>query len=272
MKEAPSKVPQTEVKPSAKTSPKRTFLIVALMMIWVFCSVVASQLLLGYLMLWILGGETITQPVWNGVYSVLSYALALVLIIFVPPRVNAKWKLTYTKKGRQVKTSGSKASAPITREQIGLSGTPTWTDIGLAPIAYIVGTLFAALLMLLFSLFPWFNPEQLQETGFTAYMSGGEKVIAFVVLVVLAPAIEEIIFRGWLYGKLRARINMPLSIILTSLLFAVMHFQWNVGVNVFALSVVLCVLREITGTIYAGILTHMIKNGVAFYLLYVLGM
>ena len=42
--------------------------------------------------------------------------------------------------------------------------------------------------------------------------------------------------------------------------------------NVFALSVALCVLREITGTIYAGILTHMIKNGVAFYLLYVMGM
>ena len=50
-----------------------------------------------------------------------------------------------------------------------------------------------------------------------------------------------------------------------------MHFQWNVGVNVFALSVVLCALREITGTIYAGILTHMIKNGVAFYLLYLVG-
>ena len=29
---------------------------------------------------------------------------------------------------------------------------------------------------------------------------------------------------------------------------------------------------EVTGTIYAGILTHMVKNGVAFFLLYVVGM
>ena len=61
------------------------------------------------------------------------------------------------------------------------------------------------------------------------------------------------------------------AVLITSLVFGVMHFQWNVGVNVFALSVVLCVMREVTGTIYAGILLHMLKNGVAFYLLYVMG-
>ena len=102
-------------------------------------------------------------------------------------------------------------------------------------------------------------------------MSGGERVIAFLVLVVIAPIFEEIIFRGWLYGKLRAKMEAPIAIVIVSLLFGIMHFQWNVGVNVFALSVVLCALREITGTIYAGILTHMIKNGVAFYLLYLVG-
>ena len=40
----------------------------------------------------------------------------------------------------------------------------------------------------------------------------------------------------------------------------------------FALSIVLCGLREITGTIHAGILLHMLKNGIAFYLLFVMGM
>ena len=64
---------------------------------------------------------------------------------------------------------------------------------------------------------------------------------------------------------------MVISIFLVSLLFGIVHLQWNVGVNVFAMSIVLCGLREITGTVYAGILTHMIKNGVAFYLLYILG-
>lgn len=65
--------------------------------------------------------------------------------------------------------------------------------------------------------------------------------------------------------------SMAVSTLLTSLLFGIVHLQWNVGVTVFALSVVLCAMREITGTTYAGILTHMIKNGVAFYMLFILG-
>ena len=48
-----------------------------------------------------------------------------------------------------------------------------------------------------------------------------------------------------------------------------MHGQWNVGINVFAMSIVLCVMREITGSIYSGILLHMLKNMLAFYLLYI---
>ncbi|MBQ2637586.1 CPBP family intramembrane metalloprotease, partial [Candidatus Saccharibacteria bacterium] len=57
---------------------------------------------------------------------------------------------------------------------------------------------------------------------------------------------------------------------ITSVLFAIMHGQWNVGVNVFAMSIVLCLLREMNGTIYSGILLHILKNGVAFVLLYIL--
>ena len=72
--------------------------------------------------------------------------------------------------------------------------------------------------------------------------------------------------------RVKNRGKIALAIILTSLLFAIMHRQWNVGLNVFALSVILCLFREITGTIYAGIIVHMLKNAIAFYLLYIVGM
>ena len=108
---------------------------------------------------------------------------------------------------------------------------------------------------------------------------GFDRILAFLTLVVIAPIAEEIIFRGWLYGKLREKLNgrlsemwgIILSAFITSLLVGLVHLQWNVGVNVFALSIVLCAMREITGTIYAGMLTHMLKNGLAFYLIYVIG-
>lgn len=231
---------------------KYTFLLIG----WAICSILASQLIVGVLMGLFLDAETINTPAVSGIYSAFSYGIALLLIFLVPPRLAEKW-------GKRFGTS---------REQLGLKGLPTWTDIGLAPIAFIISTILAIGLVQLFSVFPWFNSEEAQVTGFSLYMSGGERVIAFLVLVVIAPIFEEIIFRGWLYGKLRTKMEAPIAILIVSILFGIMHFQWNVGVNVFGLSVVLCVLREITGTIYAGILTHMIKNGVAFYLLYIIGL
>lgn len=229
------------------------------MVVWVFCSVVAAQLLVGYIMLGVLGRETFSEPAWTTVYSALSYTLALLLIILVPTKVFKKWKTN--------------------RKELGLTGTPTWTDIGLSPIGFIIATILGAIMGGLFSIFPWFDLNQVQDTGFSIYMNSEERIVAFVTLVVIAPIAEEIIFRGWLYGKLREKLSVRFSdkigiliaILITSFLFGLIHFQWNVAVNVFALSVVLCALREITGTIYAGILTHMIKNGVAFYLVYVLG-
>lgn len=230
---------------------------IVLLMGWAFCSVVASQLAIGLLMGLFLDEATMNTPVVSGIFSFASYGLALILILLIPPRVAESW-------GMKTKT---------TREQIGLKGLPTWADIGLSPVAYIVSTLLALGLVEFFGLlFPWFNAGEVQNIGFNVLMNAPERIIAFLVLVVLAPIVEEIIFRGWLYGKLRAKLSAPIAILLVSVLFGIVHFQWNVGVNVFALSVVLCVLREITGTVYAGILTHMIKNGVAFYLLYIVGL
>ena len=231
---------------------KKPAVLILLMCVWVFASVVVSQLVIGNLMIWILGKETVQQPVWTAVYSALSYVVAMALIILIPPRIAKKWG--------------------VSRKGLGLNELPTWTDIGLAPVAFIVSLILAAGLVALFSLFPWFNAEQTQNLGFSTFIMGWDRIVSFITLLLVAPIAEEIIFRGWLYGKIREKWGMLPSILVVSTLFGLVHFQWNVGVNVFALSIVLCGLREITGTVYAGILTHMLKNGVAFYLLYVLGM
>ena len=270
-KQARNKVPQ-------KQGWKLAFKVL-LLLIWVAAAVIVAQLVVGYLMLWILGRETFLQPVPTAIYSALSYILALVWILFVTPKITVKLKIeNETKNGKRL-LNGKLAPKVTNREDLGLKGLPTWTDIGLAPVGFIIATLLAAGLVAIFNIFPWFDAEQVQEVGFSIYLSGFEKIVAFLILVVVAPIAEELIFRGWLYGKLRPmlsekmsdRASMIISIFLVSLLFGIVHMQWNVGVNVFAVSVVLCVLREFTGTIYSGILVHMLKNGVAFYLLYVAG-
>ncbi|MBR0467670.1 CPBP family intramembrane metalloprotease [Candidatus Saccharibacteria bacterium] len=250
---------------------------VLLLLIWVAAAVIVAQLIVGYLMLWMLGRETFLQPVPTAIYSALSYILALVWILLATPRITVKLKIKNKDGGHLV--NGKLVPKVMDREDLGLKGLPTWTDIGLAPVGFIVATLLATGLVAVFSIFPWFDAGQAQEVGFSAYLVGFDRVVAFIILVVVAPVAEELIFRGWLYGKLRPMLSakmsdaasMTISIFLVSLLFGIVHMQWNVGVNVFAMSIVLCGLREITGTIYAGILMHMVKNGVAFWLLYILG-
>ena len=219
-------------------------------LIWVFICTFASQFFLG-LIFQIFLKEQLKQPIWLTIFSTSSYLLALLLTILIPKKIFPTWRTN--------------------REELGLAGLPTWTDIFLSPVGFTVYFILAGLFVGLFSIFPWFDVTQKQNVLFSQYIGGLDRIIAFFVLVILAPIAEELIFRGWLYGKLRARANLIISIFLTSLLFGLMHFQWNVGVNVFAMSIVLCGLREITGTIYSGIILHMLKNGLAFFLLFIIG-
>ena len=267
-KQAPMKTPHKQ--------GWKVFLGVIALLIWTWMSTMAAQLVVGYLMVLILGEDKMSQSVYEAIFSALSYILTLVLVIFVPTKVTTKWK-TIDKNKRIV--DGLKAEADIDRNELGLRGLPTWTDVGLAPVGFVVSLILAAGLAGLFSLFSWFDATESQQLGFSLYATGVDRMIAFVTLVVIAPIVEEIIFRGWLYGKLRNMvtksasnaISIVVSSLLVSVLFGLVHAQWNVGVNVFALSIVMCALREITGTIYAGILLHMLKNGAAFFLLFVLG-
>lgn len=266
-------------KPKTNKSWGKIILTVMGILTWVGASVIASQLIVGYLMIWIVGSETFSTPVATTIFSALSYIVAMILVIIVLPYLLMKINDKKTPKTKAAKSSNTKRKL-IDREALGLRGWPTWSDVGLAPVGFIAQLILSMLLVGLFSLiFPWFNLEEAQDVGYNVLNGGFDRMVAFVSLVIIAPIAEEIIFRGWLYGKLRQIfsgqtteiVGMGLSIFLVSLLFGLVHMQWNVGVNVFAVSVVLCGLREITGTIYSGILVHMLKNGVAFYFLYVAG-
>ena len=244
-----------KLEKKAKKSKAAKFWINAawclVLLVWVFAVLYASQ----YLIAWIMVGifhitETeMSSNVIQAIYSAITYLVAVVVTIFVPWCV-VKYKTT--------------------RDELGLRGLPTWTDILLAPIGFIAFMFVAIILLAIFQkILPGVNWQQNQDVGFSNIIATSDFIVTFIMLVVVAPIAEEIIFRGWLYGKLRARIPAIPAILLVSFLFGLVHGQWNVGVTVFVMSIAMCTIREITGTIWGGILIHMLKNGIAFYFLYV---
>ena len=209
----------------------------------------AAQLIVGVPMLIILGSDTLKTPLVATIFSALVYTLSFLFLL-----------LTF----KHLKP----LRAPVTRNELGLNNLVTFSDIGLALTGFFGYLAFSAILTALFSVFPWFNLTENQPLLYSTLISPLNKVFAAIALVVFGPILEEVIYRGLIYGKLRKKHSLITSILIVSILFSFVHGQWNVGVDVFALSVVACLMRETTGTIYAGIILHILKNTIAFYFLF----
>lgn len=240
-------------KPSRKKPTKRQVLLCIGLPVWVFLSFMLAQALVIVVIQLLQAGGVPLNSIDASLFQLIAggvvYALSLAIVIGVP------WLV---KKSR------------TTKLELGIQRLPTFTDFLWVPagaIVYLILTFIITALGMTFLTFVDFN--QTQETGFSGINSQAEYIMAFIMLVVIAPIAEELLFRGYLFGKLRKYAPVWISILITSLLFAIVHFAWNVGLDVFALSIVLCVLRVITGSLWPSIMLHMLKNGVAFYFLFI---
>ncbi len=141
---------------------------------------------------------------------------------------------------------------------------------GLYFILYIAGIMIAT------KIWPGLNVDQKQELGFDMSAKGSALWLIFISLVILPPLVEEIVVRGFLFSGLRTRLPVASAAIIASVLFAAAHLGeggksgilWIAGLDTFILSMVLCYMKEKTGSLWPGIGVHMMKNGLAFVLLF----
>lgn len=108
-----------------------------------------------------------------------------------------------------------------------------------------------------------------QEILFSTNSYGLGLFLAFVTIVILAPLVEEILYRGILFGNLSKKINPFLAAIIASLIFGIFHGQVNVGIDTFFMSMVSCYLVWKTDSIWPGVFLHTSKNLIAFVLLFI---
>lgn len=122
------------------------------------------------------------------------------------------------------------------------------------------------------------NINQVQNVGFTNVVTNAQMILTFVSLVILPPLVEEIMVRGFLYSSLKKAMPKVASVVITSLIFASAHLPeggasgplYIAALDTFILSLVLIYLRERTGSLWASITLHGVKNGIAFVALFLL--
>lgn len=87
--------------------------------------------------------------------------------------------------------------------------------------------------------------------------------------IVVAPMIEEIIFRGFLQSALKNSFRGRYAIVISASLFAAVHMDVFAFIQIFILGMLLGYLYEKTQTLMASIVVHVLHNSLTLvFLLY----
>jgi membrane protease YdiL (CAAX protease family) len=155
--------------------------------------------------------------------------------------------------------------------ELGLARPPYWViplmvplAVGLQLLTGVVSTLLSPLLG------GMTNPQGCDiSTGF-----GGDPVLGIVAIVVIAPVVEEITFRGFIYGGLRTRLSTSWAVVVSSLVFAVAHSLsvggsiLLLGPSLFIAGAALALVYQRTRSLYPGMALHASFNLIAVILIF----
>lgn len=159
---------------------------------------------------------------------------------------------------------------------VGLGAGPKLYHVWRSLLAY--GTYFLTLIAVVAvvsNFVPAVNVNQMQQLGFES-VGGTQLIFVFLTLVILPPVVEEIIFRGFLFRRLKKLINVYPAAIITSVIFALAHTEflgdnplnWIAAIDTFILSFFLIYLLLKTNSLWPSIFLHGIKNCIAFVVLF----
>jgi membrane protease YdiL (CAAX protease family) len=140
-----------------------------------------------------------------------------------------------------------------------------WIIIGLVLFYVVTGVAVALLEQFVPSLKA--NSQLTQQLNISSIHGPLEIVSAVVGLAILDPITEELVFRGFIFTSLKQRMPVVVAALTCSVIFAVPHILENstsllyvLGISIFCLSLILCMVRQKTGNIYAGMVIHSVVN------------
>jgi len=135
--------------------------------------------------------------------------------------------------------------------------------VGLGLLAIVGSTLLVSLLVTLTG--SEATPEQVLTEGIAD--TPAQLALAVLAAVVMAPLAEELLFRGLLHRGLRRRMRIVPAILLSSVLFAVVHVDVAASqplalVGLTFVGIILALAHERTGSLLVPVVIHATHNAV----------
>lgn len=92
--------------------------------------------------------------------------------------------------------------------------------------------------------------------------------VSFFFMAVMAPVGEEIVFRGVVYRGYRRSGSIFQAMLFSALLFALGHMNFNQAAYAFVIGMILVLLVEATGSLWASVIYHVVFNGYSVCIMY----
>ncbi|RME79178.1 MAG: CPBP family intramembrane metalloprotease [Chloroflexi bacterium] len=145
----------------------------------------------------------------------------------------------------------------------------SWADLGLRPFRWnavamgcglmVLSALFNMVYAALLALFDL----QVQPDFSQLFTETSYPLALFFGGAVVAPVVEEIFFRGFVFAGLRTRWGWQNAAVVSAGLFALAHFVPTSILPIFLLGLIFALLYQVSGSIWPAILMHMLTNTLA---------
>lgn len=158
--------------------------------------------------------------------------------------------------------------------QLGLRRFPVWVVVLMPPFALFLQVVTGIISELLSPLLGGMkNPQGCD----ISQAFGAVPFLAVISIAVIAPVVEEITFRGFIYGGLRRRWGVTASVLVSSLVFALAH-TFSVGGSIlllgpslFIAGLALALVYERSRSLIPGMVLHASFNLIAVIAIFLVG-
>lgn len=132
---------------------------------------------------------------------------------------------------------------------------------------FLIGVLMSHGLSILLSILPLDNLIGSYETVENEVFSAGW-IFVVIRAVIVTPVVEELIFRGLVFRRMKEYTSFWPAAIVSSILFGLYHMNLVQGIYAFLFGIIICLLYDRYGHIAAAVLVHFGANLLSVILSY----